>query len=302
MYLITRKALLPLGLPLLLLAAEPSLAAYVFPIGAEAQAQAIANINGTVAPSPATESVSLALGTSASTSKSGATGSASSLVNLDAGQLKVGATSTAGFTATATGWEFVTFSGSGTVGFSFNIDGTLSNLYPAGMVYVEPVVRVYNVTSWSSYFGSTSGIQFSAFNGSGSPFPYLAASAYDIQGVRGAGSGGCTIYGITNCTVNSAGAVIPVNLALGGSLNAVANQLYLVELQLTTSTYNQQPGIVTQTGNFLNTATFSFTDLGALSFESSSGQFLASPVPVPSAVWLLSSALGIFGLARRKAA
>lgn len=140
-------------------------------IGAQAQAQAVTNINATVSPTPATQSISLATGTATSTSVSGSTGNANASVDLGTGELKVDATSTAGFTSMATGWEFVTFSGSGTVDFSFDIDGSLSNLYNAGMVYVEPAVRVYDVTSWTSYFGSTGGIQFTAYNGSGSPFP-----------------------------------------------------------------------------------------------------------------------------------
>lgn len=285
----------------LLAIAEPATASYVFPAGAAAQVQAVTNINATTAPSPATQAIVLELGTATSASVSGPTGSANALIDLTTGQLKADATSTAGFTSSATGWEFVTFSGSGTVDFSFAIDGSLSNLYPAGMVYVEPSVRIYDVTSWTSYFASTGGTQFVAFNGAGSPFPYQAAVAYDIQGVRGAGSGGCTIFAITNCTVDSAGTTVPVDLGLNGSLEAVEDRLYLVQLNLTTATFNQQLGVVTQTGNFLNTATFSFINLDGLTFESASGQFLASPVPVPPAAWLLGSALGLISVIRRKA-
>jgi len=289
----------------LLGAVAPATAVVLFPSGAQAQAQAVTNINATVSPTSATQSINLATGTATSTSVSGSTGNANASVDLGTGELKVDATSTAGFTSIATGWEFVRFSDAGTVDFSFDIDGSLSNLYNAGMVYVESAARVYDVTSWTSYFGSGGGIQFAAYNGSGSPFPYVAASAYGIQGVRGAGSGGCSIYGISNCTVDSAGNWIPVNLGLSGSLNAVAGQLYLIELQLTTATFNQQLGIVAQTGDFSHTATFNFTNLNGLTYESSSGQFLtaAATVPSPATAWLfVSGLLGLIGVARRKAA
>lgn len=304
MFLSTQRLSASLAVPLFLIAIhQPAAASYTFPVGADAQAQAVTNINATIAPTPATQSISLNIGTTASTSVSGSTGSANASVNLGTGELKAYATSTAGFTSQATGWEFVTFNGSGMVDFSFNIEGALSNNYPIGMTYVEAAVRVYDVTSWTSYFGTTGGVQFTAFNGSGSPFPYMEGSAYDSQAVRGASSTGCTTYGITNCTVNSTGGIIPVSLSMSGSLDAVEDQLYLVELLLSTSTYNQQLGIVTQTGDFSNTATFSFTDLNGLTFESSSGEFLTSTVPIPAAAWLFGSALTLLGVvARRKAA
>lgn len=292
-----------LAAPLLLAAVPPAMAAYVFPGGAEAQAQAIVNINATVAPSPATQSSVLEYDTSASTSITGATGSANASINLASGELKAYANSTAGFTAQAVAWEFVAFNGTDDVDYAYEIDGTLANNYFAGMAYVEAAVRIYDVTSWSSYFGYTGGVQFVAENGTGSPFPYLETSGFATQAVRGAGSGGCTLYAIANCTINSTGAGIPVNLSIGGTLSAQADTLYLVELILTTATYNQQLGIVTQTGDFANTATFSFSNLNGLNYDSSSGSFLAvppSPVPVPAAVWLFGSALGVLGGLRRK--
>ena len=51
-----------------------------------------------------------------------------------------------------------------------------------------------------------------------------------------------------------------------------------------------------QTGDFGNTAVFSFTDLGGLTFESSTGEFL---VPEPSTGLLLGVALAGAGVRRR---
>ncbi len=289
-----------LAAPLLLVAIEPAFASYVFPPGAVAQAQAFVNINGTVAPTALTQSTVLNLGTTAGTAISGSPGSANASIDLGAGELKAYGSTTKGFTSQAVAWEFVTFDGNDDVDFAFDIEGTLSNTFPSGMVYVEAAARVYDVTSWTSYFQTTGGIQFAAENGSGSPFPYLEASGFATQAVRGSNSGGCTLYVIANCTVDQFGTVIPVNLSIGGTLEAQAGQLYLIELLLTTSTYNQQLGINLQTGDFANTATFSFLNLNGLNFESSSGEFLVAPVPIPTAVWLFGSALGLMGVIRRK--
>ncbi len=290
-----RLAVVP-SLLVLLAAAPASATPFVFPSGAQAQAQAVTNIDGTTSPTPATQSVSLLDGTIAGTSVSGSTGSAHASVDLGTGQLKVDATSTAGFTAVATGWEFVTFSGSGVVNFSFAVDGSLSNRIPAGMVYVEPAVRVYDVTDWTTgYFASTSGIQFSAYNGSGSSFPYRVGSAYGVKAVRGTGSTGCTDYfiSVSDCTVDSAGTVVPVDLSLSGSFGAVFGKLYLVELQLSAATYNQQLSVVPQLADFSHTATFDFTNLNGLTYQSSSGQFLAADVPVPEPGSLTLLGLGL---------
>ncbi|MEQ1803088.1 MAG: hypothetical protein ABL989_14265 [Gammaproteobacteria bacterium] len=297
-----RVLIASLAAPLLLGAVQPALAAYVFPPGAVAQAQAVANINGTVAPSPLTQSTVLNLGTSASAAITGSPGSANASIDLGAGELKAYGSTTKGFTSQAVAWEFVTFDGNDDVDFAFDIDGTLSNTFPSGMVYVEAAVRLYDVTSWTSYFQTTGGIQFAAENGTGSPFPYLEASGFATQAVRGSNSGGCTLYVIANCTVDQFGTAVPVNLSIGGTLEAQQGQLYLLELILTTSTYNQQLGINLQTGDFANTATFSFSNLNGLNFESSSGEFLAAPVPVPAAVWLFGSAIGLLGVIRRKRA
>jgi hypothetical protein len=290
------------GLLVVLTAAPVTASSIVFPTGAQAQVQAIANINATVASSPSTETVSSVAGTSTSASVSGATGNATASIDMTAGQLKVDGTSTAGFTSTATGWEFVTFSGSGLVDFSFALDGLLSNTYAGGMVYVEPSVRIYDVTTWSDYFGTTGDLQYTAFNGVGSPFPYMVGSAYGIQGVRGATSGGCTLYAIADCTVNSSGSPVPVDFSLAGSFTAAANQLYLIELQVSTATFNQQLGIVPQVGDFSHTATFDFTNLDGLTFQSSSGEFLAADVPVPEPGTLTLVAFGMLaaGVRRRR--
>ncbi len=305
-YIPTFPAVAVASLMVTLPAAPASATSIVFPTGAETQVQAMTNIDATTVSTPSTESISLQTGTATSASVSGTTGSAHASADLTTGQLKVDATSTAGFTSTASGWEFLTFSGSGTIDFSFSIDGTLSNSIPSGMVYVEPGVRIYDVTEWTSYFGTISGLQMTAVNGSGSPFPYIVGSAYGIEAVRGASSGGCNIYGISpsDCTVDSSGTPVPVNLALSGSATVMADRLYLVELQLSTATYNQQLSIVPQIGDFSHTATFDFTNLNGLTFESSSGQFLAAandvPVPEPATVTLVGLGMAMAAMRRRR--
>jgi len=301
---LARSTAAAVGLLVTMSTGHAAASSIVFPVNAQAQVQAVTNIDGTTAPTAATQSVSLAPGPTTTASVTGTSGAAHASVDMTTGQLKVHATSTKGFTATAIGWEFITFSGSAAVDFALAVDGSLSNTVGGGMVYVEPSVRIYDVTSWSNYFASLGDTQYVAYNGAGSPFPFVAGSAWDIEAVRGATSGGCTIYGIpsADCTVNSSGTVFPVDMSLRGTLNAVANQIYLVELQLSTATYNQQLSLVPQVSDFSHTATFGFTNLNGLTFQSSSGQFLAAEVPVPEPGTLTLVGLGMVAAATRRRA
>lgn len=280
---------------------------FVFPPAAETSVQAVASINSEAVASPSNLSISLETGTSTAASISGSEGSAHASVDLAAGILRLDAASTHGFTASATGWEFITFGGSGTVSFGFDVDGELSNQgLAAGLAGVSAAVRIYDVTDWDSYFGTLGGQQFSAFNGSGSPFPYIEGNAF-AQAAVSRTSALCSSQFIdaADCTIDAFGTIVPVNLALTGSFDALDGRLYLLELSLSSSTFNPTPGLRAQSSDFSHTATFNFTDLGGLTFESASGAFLseqaATPVPEPASGVLLGAGLAAAWKARRKA-
>ncbi len=272
----------------------------VFPTGANAQAQVLVNIDATVAPSPATQIISLINpGTVASTGLTGTSGTGHAQLDLASGILRADASTNQGFTVSAVGWEFVTFSGNGSVSFAMAVNGLLSNLRPAGIVAAQAAVRLYNVSTWSSYFGNTGGQQFVAKNGTDSPFPDIAGSAFDNSGVRGASAASCASQFINTCVTNSSGTQVPVSFSVAGSAPVLAGALYLVELQLQLYTFNSSLTAAVQAADFSHTAAFNFTNLNGLSYTSSSGVFL-SAVPEPHSQALLLAGLAALACAAHR--
>jgi hypothetical protein len=227
------------------------------------------------------------------------------------GELKVFGSSTQGFDALANGWEFVTFSGNGNVSFQYNVEGSLANGKTNGIVAVDAAVRIYDVTTWtnlsgSPYFFNSFGTQVASPNGSGlSPLPFMVASDFDNQGVRGASAATCASQFINSCTTDSSGTAVSVDLLLDGTLSVQFGRIYLIELMVDTYTFNGGPiGTALQVGDFANTATFSFTNLNRLTYESASEQFLAAEQDVPEPATGALVALGLAGVwwARRRRA
>ncbi len=282
-------------------ASSAGAAASSFPPGAQAQVQTLININTTVAPSAATQSILLVSpGTATSSSLSGVSGQGHAQVDLASGILRADASTNRGFSTLADGWEFLSFSGNGNVSFAFDVDGTLSNLRPAGIVAIDASVRLYNVTSWTSYFGNTGGQQFVAKNGSGSPFPDQVGFAFDNYGVRGAAAASCASQFINTCVTSSNGLAQAVSFSLGASAPVLAGNLYLVQLQVSLYTFSAVPGTAQQTADFSHTAAFRFSNLNGLSYDSASGVFL-SAVPEPQTSFLLLAGLAVLaGWARRR--
>ncbi|MDO9459770.1 MAG: hypothetical protein Q7N95_06600, partial [Alphaproteobacteria bacterium] len=183
---------------------------------------------------------------------------------------------------------------------AFDVDGGFSNRRSAGFVYADVGVRLYDVTDWTSYFALSSGIQFVSRNGDTSPFDDIVVSSFERVGVRGASAATCAAIAVTGlCTTNSNGSLVPVDFSLSGSASVEAGRLYLLELVLNLNTLNGASSNLLQTANFADTAAFTFTDLGGLSFSSSSGQFLAA-VPEPQTWALWAGGLLALGMVRRR--
>jgi hypothetical protein len=259
-----------------------------FPIpGANAQTMIGLTPGGT------TETFTVTPGTSANGSVTSASGSASAFANLTTGTLGVQTQGTAGPSANATAWEFLIFNSDATISYAYDVTGTLNNAATNGVSTVSAGVSFYNVTGLSSpYFATLSspaGYQYA--DGT------LASNSSQEGAAYGGSASGDLPVGSTD-VLNSSGANVPLSLDVTGSVNVIAGDLYIVDLSLTGDAF--QIGSSNEQGSdFLDPATFSFTNLDGATFTSSSGEFLsAATVPEPSTLVVLSSMLLGLGLAQ----
>lgn len=290
------------------LAAPADAASITFPSGAQANTQSKAYVNNNTTLVGAVEE-----GAGSSAEVTAGANSASASVDMTTGELKAFGNSNAGFQSVATGWEFLVFDGNGTIDFAFALDGTLRNFNSTGMLGVRVSAHLFDVTNWTSYFGSDfDGNTFLQKNASfaESPFGDLVGLSHfadytDALGVRGlsGNSANCTLNYDT-CVVDQVGTILDASLALNSSWTVSSDRVYLLQLQLATDTFNQLLIGSSQTGDFAHTAQFSFINLNGLTVTSASGEFLsqvdAAAVPEPMSLVLLGS--GVVGgvLTRRR--
>jgi hypothetical protein len=266
-----------------------------FPAGANAQVM-IGLTPGTTA-----EAFTVTPGTSATNSATSTNGSASAFADLVNGTLGVETQGTHSPAANATAYEFLTFSQNASISFSMAVSGTINNADTDGAAEIDAAVQFYNVTNVASpnYFTSES-------NGSEFPNGTLAVNAGQFAAVYGSSVSTLNFPAGATTIQNNSGTVENVSLDVTGSVNVVAGDLYIVELLLTAGGFDFNGQDAAQGVDFIDPATFSFTNLDGTTYTSSSGLFLTeSPVPEPSAVALLVTVLmglGIIEMRRRRAA
>src|SRR5580698_8571136 len=105
---------------------------------------------GTVA-----ETFTVTNGTSAAGSFSTANANGSASADLTTGLLHLYTTGTSTPSMTVDPFEFVQFSGTGTVSYSMAVDGSISNFSASGDAQISAGVYVYDVTGYTAPFFTT---------------------------------------------------------------------------------------------------------------------------------------------------
>ncbi len=276
--------------------ALPAGASIVFPAGASAQVM----IGDTSHAGTIAETFTVTPGTSASGSFSAANASGAVSADLATGLLHLSTTGTSTPSMTVDPFEFLQFSGSGTVSYSMQLDGTLLNSSANGDASISGAVYFYDETGFSSPYFTTqaSGNEF-VTNG------YLPTASAGITDVLYGSSYPTSDLPINfgnflvNTVQDNSGNAISFSPLITGSLNVQAGHLYIIQLLLTAGD-DQLSGSSLQTVNFANTAAFDFTNLNGLTVTSSSGQFLSNVAPEPGTWLLLGSGLFVTIFAARR--
>jgi hypothetical protein len=235
------------------------------------------------------ETFTVTNGTSAvgSFSTSNANGAASA--DLTTGLLHLYTTGTSTPSMTVDPFEFVQFSGTGTVSYSMAVDGSISNFSANGDASISAGVYVYDVTGYTAPFFTTqsSGNEYVT---NGYQYMYSGSRTVDVYGSSYPTDDLPIDFenNLVTLDQDNSGVSLPINFDVTGSIDVVAGHTYIIQLLMTAGD-DQLSGSASQTVGFANTGAFNFTNLNGLTFTSSSGQFLSDVVPEPG-TWMLAGA------------
>lgn len=195
-------------------------------------------------------------------------------------------------------FDTLSFTGSATVSFNFNVTGSLSSTDTQTNNLLSAIagITILDITDQTQWIYGLEGTALPAcFTPGCNLFERTVETDMDRYSILGENR---VLISRVDHNFPSDGNDYNVNIDVAGTLDVEAGSTYGLVLTMQTLT----SGASINSVDFASTGTFSITDLDGVSYASGSGALLTT-VPLPAAVWLFSSGLlSLIGISRRKKA